>query len=93
MGGSPYAKAWAFIIEMGFLVSLFAGLILVFVAMTVEYGPPLELSCDDGTVLICYSAEAGYGEGESWACGTSRVPKKTVVLPSGTSCTVRQHGR
>jgi hypothetical protein len=41
MGGSPYAKTWTFIIEMGFLVSLFAGLILVFIAMTIEYGPPL----------------------------------------------------
>ena len=78
---------------MGFFASLFAMIMLTFIVMTIEYGPPLRLTCNDGTVLICYSADAGYGDSGSWACGTSRVPKKTVVLPSDTSCTVRQHGR
>lgn len=92
MDKSPYTRNWASIIEVGF-VSLFAMMMLTFIIITIEYEPPLELSCEDGTVLICCSAEAGYGDGNSWACGTSRVSNKTVVLPSDISCTVRQHGR
>jgi hypothetical protein len=93
MDKSPYTRNLAPIIEVGFFMSLFTMMTLAFIIMAVEYEPPLELSCEDGTVLICYSAEAGYGDGNSWACGTSRVSNKRVVLPSDISCTVRQHGR